>query len=247
MMYPDTKKVSETDLTDPTKKDWAMQIVCSAENSSLNWKAQFGYIEDIGDGRGYTAGIIGFCSGTGDMLGVVERYSTLAPRNLLAKFLPALRAVDGTPSHKGLENAFVQAWKTSARDPLFQKAQTEVRDTVYFAPAVMQAKADGLRALGQFIYYDAIVMHGGGDDALGFNAIRKNALKKVKTPAQDGNEAAYLNAFLDARIIAMKAEAAHSDTSRINTAQRVFVRQGNLNFDAPLVWKVYGEKFQILR
>lgn len=33
---------------------------------------------------------------------------------------------------------------------------------MYFDPAVNQAKSDGLGALGQFIYYDAIVMHGPG-------------------------------------------------------------------------------------
>jgi len=37
------------DLTDPHKKDIAMQLVSSAENSSLDWKAQYGYIEDIDD------------------------------------------------------------------------------------------------------------------------------------------------------------------------------------------------------
>ncbi|MYS55627.1 chitosanase, partial [Streptomyces sp. SID6013] len=60
-----------TGLDDPAKKEIAMQLVSSAENSSLDWKAQYRYIEDIGDGRGYTAGIIGFCSGTGDMLDLV--------------------------------------------------------------------------------------------------------------------------------------------------------------------------------
>ncbi|HEY3509056.1 MAG TPA: chitosanase, partial [Kribbella sp.] len=57
--------VKATGLDDPAKKEIAMEIVCSAENSSLDWKAQYKYIEDIDDGRGYTAGIIGFCSGTG--------------------------------------------------------------------------------------------------------------------------------------------------------------------------------------
>ncbi|MFC9019220.1 chitosanase, partial [Streptomyces albidoflavus] len=57
------------------KKEIAMRLVSSAENSSLDWRAQYRYIEDIGDGRGYTAGIIGFCSGTGDMLALVERYA----------------------------------------------------------------------------------------------------------------------------------------------------------------------------
>ncbi|KJK32937.1 chitosanase, partial [Lentzea aerocolonigenes] len=41
------------DLNDPRLKDIAMQIVSSAENSTLDWKSQFGYIEDIDDGRGY--------------------------------------------------------------------------------------------------------------------------------------------------------------------------------------------------
>ena len=49
---------------DPVKKEIAMRLISSAENSSLNWRAQYGYIEDIDDGRGYTGGIVGFCSGT---------------------------------------------------------------------------------------------------------------------------------------------------------------------------------------
>ena len=65
---------SAADLDEPRLKDIAMQIVSSAENSSTDWKAQFGYIEDIDDGRDCTAGIIGFRSGTGDMLDLVELY-----------------------------------------------------------------------------------------------------------------------------------------------------------------------------
>src|SRR4051794_14504252 len=68
-------KAASVDLTDPHKKEIAMELIYSAENSSLNWKTQYSYIEDIGDGRGYTAGIIGFCSGTDDMLELVEAYT----------------------------------------------------------------------------------------------------------------------------------------------------------------------------
>src|SRR5262245_48667588 len=68
-----------SDLSDPGKKDIAPRLVSSAENSSLDWRAQFGYVEDIDDGRGYTAGIIGFCSGTGDMLELVEAYRAAKP------------------------------------------------------------------------------------------------------------------------------------------------------------------------
>src|SRR3954469_14307550 len=90
------------DLFDARKKEIAMELVSSAENSSLNWKAQYTYIEDIGDGRGYTGGIIGFCSGTGDMLGVVQDYTRREPGNPLASYIPALQKVNGTASHTGL-------------------------------------------------------------------------------------------------------------------------------------------------
>lgn len=237
--------LAAVNLDDPRKKDIAMQIVCSAENSSLNWKAQYKYIEDIGDGRGYTAGIIGFCSGTHDMLELVEYYKTQKPNNILAKYLPALRRVDGSDSHAGLDPNYTKDWATAAKDAVFQQAQNRERDRVYFNPSVSQAKKDGLRTLGQFIYYDAIVMHGNGSDRDSFGSIRKNALKKAKPPAQGGNEATYLNAFLDARKVAMKHEAAHADTSRVDTAQRVFLRNGNLDLNTPLSWKVYGDPYRI--
>ncbi|MFJ1549370.1 chitosanase [Streptomyces sp. NPDC088246] len=42
----------EAGLDDPANKEIAMQLVSSAENSSLDRKAQYMHIEDIGDGRG---------------------------------------------------------------------------------------------------------------------------------------------------------------------------------------------------
>lgn len=242
---PTASPTGRADLADSRLKDIAMQLASSAENSSLDWRAQYKYIEDIGDGRGYTAGIIGFCSGTGDMLEVIERYTKASPSNVLAKYLPALRKVNGSDSHQGLDPNFPSDWRQAAGDPLFQKAQDSLRDEWYFNPAVNQAKSDGLRALGQFIYYDAIVMHGPGEDGVSFGGIRRAAMAKAKTPAQGGDEVTYLNAFLDARVAAMRTEEAHSDTSRVDTAQRVFLRNGNLDLNTPLTWKVYGDSFTI--
>ncbi|MEV6753116.1 chitosanase [Streptomyces sp. NPDC051214] len=232
-------------LDDPAKKEIAMKIVCSAENSSLNWKEHYRYCEDIGDGRGYTAGIIGFCSGTGDMLDLVELYTRRKPGNILAKYLPALREVDGTDSHEGLDPTYQGDWERAAADPEFQRAQNDERDRVYFNPAVGQGKADGIGVLGQFAYYDAIVMHGDGGDSTSFRNIRKRALRSAKPPAQGGDERAYLHAFLDARVWAMKQEEAHEDTSRVDTAQRVFLNRNNLNLNTPLEWKVYGDPYRI--
>nr|CEL22922.1 chitosanase [Kibdelosporangium sp. MJ126-NF4]CTQ90061.1 chitosanase(EC:3.2.1.132) [Kibdelosporangium sp. MJ126-NF4] len=237
--------VAAVGLDDPAKKEIAMKIVSSAENSSLDWRAQFKYIEDIDDGRGYTGGIIGFCSGTHDMLELVREYTKRKPGNILAKYLPALERVDGSDSHKGLDPNYTKDWKTAAKDKVFQDSQEFERDRVYFNPAVNRAKKDGLRTLGQFAYYDAIVMHGDGGDATSFSSIRKRALAKAKPPAQGGDETAYLNAFLDARVWAMKQEEAHSDTSRVDTAQRVFLKNKNFDLNTPLSWKVYGDSFSI--
>jgi chitosanase len=233
------------DLSVAAKKEIAMKLVSSAENSSLDWKAQYKYIEDIGDGRGYTAGIVGFCSGTGDMLELVEAYTNSVPDNPLAKYLPALRKVNGTDSHTGLGSAFESAWKQAAATTAFQSAQNSERDRVYFNPAVSQGKSDGLSNLGQFAYYDAIVMHGPGTDHSSFGGIRSAAIKKAKPPSQGGDEATYLKAFFTARKVVMNEEEAHSDTSRVDTEQLVFLNAGNFDLHTPLKWKVYGDSYTI--
>ena len=234
-------------LDRPDRKEIAMQLVSSAENSTLHWRRQYTYLEDIHDGRGYTGGIIGFCSGTGDMLVVVRRYTRTKPHNPLVRFLPALRRVNGTDSRRGLGRPFVRAWHRAAHDAAFRRAQDAERDRVYFRPAVRRAKHDGLRALGQFIYYDAIVMHGPGRDRLSFGGIRRAAVRHARTPALGGCEVRYLNAFLDARTRVMRAEEAHQDTSRIDTAQRRFLRERNFTLRPPLTWHVYGDRFHIGR
>jgi chitosanase len=220
-----------------------MRLVSSAENSSLKWREQYRYIEDIHDGRGYTAGIIGFCSGTGDMLELVRRYTRAHRRNPLARFLPALRRVNGTDSHRGLGRKFVAAWRRAAKRRGFRHAQDAERDRVYFPPAVALAKADGLGALGQFAYYDAAVVDGFD----GMRGVRERALTRAATPAQGGDQPAYLEAFLDERVVEMRKEAAHDDVTRIETAQRRFLREGNLDLDLPLRWSVYGDAYAVLR
>jgi chitosanase len=237
-------------LKDPAKKEIAMQLVSCAENSSLDWKAQYGYIEYNVEGndkenRGYTAGIVGFTSRTHDMLELIDYYEKIAPGNLLAAYRPALRNADGSASKTGLGKRFEAAWKRAAKDPKFREAQDHERDRTYFNPSVKQAQADGLHTLGQFIYYDAIVMHGPGEGPGSFGGIRSSAMKNARLPAKGGDETVYLNAFLNARKAAMLTEEAHTDVSRIETMQRKFLQKGNMNLDPPLRFAVYGDSFAI--
>ncbi|MFF4860750.1 chitosanase [Streptomyces sp. NPDC001231] len=242
----DEEVVSEAPpgLTAPAKKELAQRLVASAENSTPDWRSTYGHIQDAGDGDGYTAGIIGYCTGTHDLLILVERYTRAHPDNGLARFLPALREVDGTDSHEGLDPDFTAAWKAESERPAFRKAQEDERDRAYFNPAVRLAKLDGLGTLGQFIYYDAMVFHGPGVDKDGFYALRERALKEADTPAAGGREKSYLDVFLDIRREAMKARRTNRDTSRIDTAQRQFLYDGNMDLKTPLVWKVYGETYK---
>ncbi|WOX08983.1 chitosanase [Streptomyces sp. N50] len=238
-----TERRAPEGLAAPAMKNLAQELVASAENSTLDWRSAYGYVQDIGDGQGYTAGIIGFCTGTHDLLVLVERYTAAHPDNGLARYLPALRKVDGTASHEGLDPGFPAAWRAEAKVPAFQAAQDAERDRIYFDPAVSAAKRDGLGPLGQFIYYDAIVFHGPGTD--GFYGIRERALQRAKPPAEGGSEKAYLSAFLDVRRATMRAKHPGIDTTRIDTAQRKFLEEGNLELRTPLVWKVYGETYKV--
>jgi chitosanase len=249
---PDAKRVeeagsldAEATLADPAKKELAQQIVASAENGTLDWRSAYGYVEDIGDGQGYTAGIIGFCTGTHDLLTLVEDYTKAHPDNALAPYLPALRAVDGTDSHKGMDPGFPAAWKQESKVAAFREAQDEKRDTGYFGPALRLAVGDGLGLLGQFVYYDAMVYHGPGSDRFSVGGIRAAALKEAGSPAEGGNEKTYLGAFLDARRTAMLDKRPGVNTSRVDTAQRRFLDEGNLELRTPLEWKVYGDTYKV--
>lgn len=232
-------------LAEPKMREIAWQLLASAEGSTLDWRSQYATIEDTGDGTGYNAGIVGFCSSTHDMLTFVEAFTADHPDSPLAPFVPALREVDGTASHEGLDPGFTAAWKKSAEDPAFRTAQDLVRLKQYFEPAVHLAKLDGLGTLGQYIYFDAMVLQGPGSEADSFYGIRKATAEEADTVAEGGDETAYLDAFLEAARTVMKSKKNQQDTSRLDTAQRVFLEDGNLALEPPLTWKMYGETFRI--
>ena len=167
----------------------------AAEYTTLVWKGTYSSIAynvelDEAENRGYTAGIIGFTSKYSDLLAVVERFSENKKENLLNKYKKPLKDLSKreSGSKDGLGKEFEEAWKKSDQDDtkLFREAQDFVNDTWYFELAVRRADRDGLKSLGQFIYYDAIVMHGPDPDLkekISFDKIRDEAIKKTKTPA----------------------------------------------------------------
>jgi len=231
---------------DAERKHRAAQITSTFENSTL--ELQYDYVENIGDGRGITAGRAGFTSATGDLLLIVQRYTEAKPDNVLTPYIPALEAVSGTDSVKGL-GGFTHAWAGAADDPDFRKLQDELVDELYFNPAMTMAAEVGIETpLGQAIIWDTMIQHGaGGDD--GTWAVIEDTQKDAGSVGQD--ESAWLDAFLDARLRhllhmypATTENADVSSTSRVD-ALRSLVEGGRLALEPPLTWSVYGDKFDL--
>ncbi|MPV90321.1 chitosanase [Georgenia ruanii] len=226
-------------------------MTSTAENSTLDWTTAYGYIEDIDDGRGYTGGLVGFCSGTADMLALVRRYAGRAPSNPLAPYLEALTAIVAAPyarraklSHRLLDPGFVPAWRAAANDPAFRQAQRDLRDQLYWAPALEAARADGAGALGLAIYYDVSVNHGPGEDRESFGGILRTARAARPTPAAGGDEARYLAAVVDARAAVLKEWGDLQPDGRV-AAHRALLATGNLGLVPPVSWSMYGDRFTV--
>ena len=107
----------------------------------------------------------------------------------LAKYLPALRSVNGTDSHAGPRPELHRGLADRRRRPGVpgRRRTTSATASTSTRPS-RRPRPTACGALGQFIYYDAIVMHGPGDDAVSFGGIRETAMAKAAAPAQGGDE-----------------------------------------------------------
>ncbi|PYK31562.1 MAG: chitosanase [Verrucomicrobia bacterium] len=229
-------------------KSCAERMISVFENESTSLK--YNYVEDLNDGRGFTAGRAGFVTRDGDLLQVVELYNRVRPRNALSGFLPMLRTVLGTASTQGLEG-LPAAWRKAAADPLFRQAQDQVNDRLYYAPAMQAADDLHLQSpLAKFALYDASIQHGTGNDLDSLGAIIRATIAVRGRPDKAG-EGKWLAAFLQARKKVLlnatdpQTRAAWKESvGRVNEQLRL-LREGNLQLSGPLTLKPYGRKFVV--
>ena len=192
----------------PAQKIRAERLTSLFENDTL--KFQYGYAEKLGDGRGITAGRVGFTTGTGDACEVVMRFTAQVPGNGLAVYLPELLRLNEASNRDDTSGlgGFISAWQQAARDPRFCAVQDAVMDEMYYEPAVRHADELGLHtALARAAIYDAIIQHGDGEDQDGVPALIRSADKAARgNPKTGTDEKVWLHAFLEAR----RADLAHS-------------------------------------
>jgi chitosanase len=231
---------------DEDRKRRAAQITSSFENSTL--ELQYDYVENIGDGRGITAGRAGFTSATGDLLALVREYTELEPGNPLAGYVPALEAVNGTDSERGLDG-FADAWAEAAADPAQRELQDALVDRLYFTPAMRLADETGIvTPLGQAVFWDTMIQHGLGGET-GTQAMIAETEDRVGFVGEDESE--WLDAFLDVRLEFLYRayegttdDADSASESRI-AALRSLLEGGELALELPLTWEVYGTTFEL--
>jgi chitosanase len=237
------------DALQPAWKSCAEQMINIFENESTSPK--YDYIENLNDGRGYTAGRDGFATSDGDLLQVVEAYDDMKRNNVLVGFVRILKEVQGTASTYGLED-LPAAWKEAASDPLFRQAQDQVSDKLYYTPAMEAANDLHLQLpLAKFALYDATIQHGTGDDPDSLGGIIRVATDDAGGPPDKAGEEKWLMAFLTARREVL-LNAANPETraawkesvGRVDEQMRL-LREGNLQLSSPLKLNPYGTEFMV--
>ena len=129
-----------------------------------NPDGDYGYVEDLEDGRGFTVSQYGFCENTGDLKDVI-----------------AASGMGVALDIKKDRDNFPDKWKKCISDPssrnrLIQACESVVHK-LYWQPAVQAIAEDGLsgNAFAHCLYYDTLIQHGGGSDPDSFYSIRKKA------------------------------------------------------------------------
>lgn len=228
-------------------------LMGAAEDSQLDYDQNYNSVSgDISDGRGITAGIIGFTTGTGDMNNMLGYYNKISPNNHLAGYKDHMDHINGKQFEKDWHNAY-----KDDKDRFIKAQNHEVKKEV-MNDAVKYAKKDGLSQLGQYIYFDALVKHGPGNNyqdaprEWGFQAIRHYAQENnVKTPAEGGDKSKYLKNFVGKRYDATNDENDHNpDMDTDGTTDRLdFQMQqldnGNLDLALPLSFKMNNTPFDL--
>ncbi|HEY2901453.1 MAG TPA: chitosanase [Polyangia bacterium] len=222
------------------QKQKAAGLTSIWENSTPT--LQYGFSSDIGDGRGFTSGRAGFCTGTGDAIIVVQCYAAAKPGNPLAKFIPELirleqkfvstnGALQGDTS--GLQG-YDTAWTSSGNDTVFRACQDSAVDAIYYGAALKKATDKKFtKALTVVSLWDGQIMHGESDPKFGMLAMMGMAdtMVKLSDPPTAQEETDWLGAFhkIRAQVMTTRAEW-KGNIYRVATYEQLR-KAGNMDFN----------------
>lgn len=239
----------------PVQRNLATQLIAIFENRERT--LQYAYVENIDDGRGFTSGIVGFTTGTGDARLVIDRYREMAERQgaavrgNIARYLPELERLDrlerSDPARATVFalGGYEDAWRAAAEDPLFRAAQDSVASDLYYRPALQLADVVGIRSgLGRALLWDAIIQHGGGYDPDGLPAMLALTREQEGYPTSWEEEWDWLDRFLEVRNDVLYCahgegtrEAWRASRTRVDV-YRQLLENGNMDLAPPLQFQL---------
>jgi len=226
----------------PEQKLRADQLTSLFENGKTD--IQYDYIENLDDGRGYTAGKAGFTTADGDLYVVVKLYLTRFTESRLAKYLPTLKDLAEKGSSKVSKlKGFADDWKKTADENVaFRDAQDEVTDKLYYFPALKLAQDNGVvSALGRAFFYDTIIQHGEGDDPDSIGALIDKTSKNMHGSPKDGvDESKWLTEMINVRKADLKNpdDSSTQDVWKQSTGRcdvfMAILKDGNMDLTGPI-------------
>lgn len=199
--------------------DVVMQLVSLPENSTPKWYTNYGYIEFLGDGRGFTTTIFGACSGTGDLAMVFEELAALEPTSDVARklvgYLPKLRGKEGDDI-SGIE-ALKDLIPEAAGDESWRRAVWSVYVKLYWKFAADFAAKRGACSsrpgpvlaspAAKGFVLDTVINHGADMDSV------QPIIDRMSAKRDSGDETAWMLDFAEARRRMLKSGYDNLDTS----------------------------------
>lgn len=234
--------------------DTIQRLVACPENSTTEWVSAYGFAKRLKDGRGITFGIVGFCSGTGDGVLVLDELVKRDPSHRLAKYIPAMRKTKGDDC-SGLDG-FESDAKKSAGDVAYREAQWAISVKQYWAFAADYCGKKGRaasrpgpvfsNALSVGAFFDVALNHGAEPSSFKYIT---DKMKNAKTT----DEATWLSDFLDSRKKILKSGYQSLDTSGTGDRCAIWkklVDERNWNLARPITvaegyWSRGGKPFKI--
>jgi len=174
----------------------------------------YGYVENLGDGRGYTVTSYGFCTSTTEVSLVIEQYSASVPTTPLKQFLPYMPPLLDDDDMERLQG-FPSAWRKESHSsaPLAAACDAQA-DSLFLIPALKAAEAAKVQSpIGKSIFYDTWLQHGDGNDPDSFQAIYLSTLNRTGGRDQC-SEKVFLRTFLNIRKLVLR-EPANSATNSL--------------------------------
>lgn len=199
--------------------DIVLQLISLPENGQPKWWTNYGYIEFLGDGRGFTATIFGACSGTGDLAMILDELAKVPDRSdacdELLKYADVLKKKRGDDI-KGIE-PIKKIIKGLNDDAAWQEAVWAVYVKLYWRFAMDWADKKGEAAKRPGPKLALAVSRGFMVDTAINSGAEYNSLmyivKRMKNPdAKD--EVAWVKDFAETRKKILKSGYQDLDTSK---------------------------------